>query len=96
MGSVVHLSKQVLVDLEELCPTLYKNPREKLATLVAVALEAGSCNTMEWAARLPIATQRAESRYAWVERFLSSDTVDEREVMRPLAAQILYHLAIKG
>ena len=89
MGSVVHLSKQVLVDLEELCPTLYKNPREKLATLVAVALEAGSCNTMEWAARLPIATKRAESRYAWVERFLSADTVDEREVMRPLAAQIL-------
>jgi hypothetical protein len=89
MGSVLHLSKQVLGDLEELCPDLYKNPREKLATLVAVALEAGSCNTMEWAARLPIATKRAESRYAWVERFLSADTVDEHAVMRPLAAQIL-------
>jgi hypothetical protein len=93
MGSVVHLSKQVLTDLEELCPDLYKSPREKLSTLVAVALEAGSCNTMEWAARLPIATQRAESRYAWVERFLSAETVDEREVMRPLAAQILLFAA---
>ena len=89
MGSVAHLSKQVLVDLTELCPDMYKSPREQLATLVAVALEAGSCNTMEWAARLPIATKRSESRYAWVERFLSADTVDEHAVMQPLAAQIL-------
>ena len=34
MGSVAHLSKQVLVDLTELCPDMYKSPREKLATLV--------------------------------------------------------------
>jgi hypothetical protein len=96
MGSVKHLSGRVLKDLEELCPDLYKNPRKKLATLVATALEAGSCNTMEWAARLPIATQRAESRYAWIERFLSAPTVDEAEVMRPLAAQILLFAAASG
>ena len=71
MGSVKHLSTQVLSDLEDLCPDLYKNPREKLATLVAVSLEAGSCNTMEWAARLPLETHRAESRYAWIAKRLT-------------------------
>jgi hypothetical protein len=96
MGSVKYLSAHVLADLEELCPALYKNPREKLATLVAVALEAGSCNTMEWAARLPIETQRPESRYAWVERFLSAGTLDQTRVMRPLAEQILLFAGVSG
>lgn len=96
MGSVEYLSQQVLEDLEELCPALYKSPREKLSVLVAVALEAGSCNTMEWAARLPVATARAESRYAWVERFLSAHTLPEEAVMRPLAAQILLFASAHG
>lgn len=89
MGSVAHLSQQVLNDREKLCPTLYKSPREKLSILVAVALEAGSCNTMDWAARLPIETARAKSRYAWIERFLSAPTLPVEATMRPLAAQIL-------
>ncbi len=42
MGSVAHLSKQVLKDLEELCSTLYKNQGEKLATLVSVAVPIGA------------------------------------------------------
>lgn len=69
MGSVEYLSQRVLEDLEELCPALYKSPREKLSILVAAPLEAGSCNTMEWVARLPMATDRAESRYLGLSGF---------------------------
>ncbi len=89
MSSIKHLAYQVEEDLAELCPFLYKNPREKLAVLVATAVETGSCNTMELAARLPLGTERLESRYAWVERLLSAKTIDDSAVMAPLAAQII-------
>jgi hypothetical protein len=89
MSSVQRLGERVLQDLSALCPDMYKNPREKLATLVAVAVDARSCNLMEWAARLPIASEKTNSRYAWVERFLSADTVQENHIMQPLARQVL-------
>jgi len=89
MSSIKHLAFQVEDDLTELCPFLYKNPREKLALLVATAIETGSCNTMELAGRLPLETERSESRYAWVERLLSTKTIDDSAVMAPLAEQII-------
>jgi hypothetical protein len=51
---------------------------------------------MEWAARLPIGTIRTESRYAWVERFLSASSLDEASVMEPLAEQILLFASASG
>lgn len=96
MTTVQHLSQRVWEDLGEFCPDLYKSPREKLATLVAVAVESSTCNLMEWAARLPIATSRMESRYAWVERFFQAETLDEDAVMRPFARQICAHSCQRG
>jgi len=56
MSSVNYLAYEVEDDIKDLCPFLNKSPREKLAVTVATAIETGSCNTIELAARLPIET----------------------------------------
>jgi hypothetical protein len=81
MGSVLHLAKGLEGDLRGFLPHLYKSPLEKLAIMVAGVVEARSCNLMELAARLPLETKRVGSRYAWIERFLSADTIDDMDVM---------------
>jgi hypothetical protein len=96
MSAIKHLAKCVESDLAVLLPTLYKNPREKLAVMVASLIETRSCNTMELAARLPIETERAESRYAWIERFLSADTIDDMEVMEAMSLGLLATLSAQG
>jgi hypothetical protein len=96
MGSVLHLSSCIHTDLLDLCPDLYKSPREKLSLMVGALIEAQSCNLMDLAALLPLETERAGSRYAWIERFLSADTVDERGVQKALTRQLLHHLHGRG
>ena len=93
--SVSHLAKHLVASLEAFCPNMYKNPREKLAIMASCLIETRSCNLMELAARLPIETERTESRYMWIERFLSTHTVKPDEVMKPLASQAL-SLAAQG
>jgi hypothetical protein len=96
MGTVERLVQAIGVDLRELLPEMYKNPREKLATMVACLIETRSCNTMELAARLPLQTERAESRYAWIERFLSAETIDDLAVMETLSRRLLATLSKQG
>jgi hypothetical protein len=75
---------------------MFKSPRDKLAIMIAALIEARSCNTMELAARLPIETERAASRYAWVERFLSTETIDDMDVMETLTRGLLPTLSAQG
>ncbi len=96
MGSVAHLAGCIGVDLAELFPAMYKNPREKLAIMVASVVETRSCNTMELAARLPLETARAESRYAWIERFLSAGTIDDMAVMEVMTKRLLSTLSAQN
>lgn len=96
MGTVEHLATCIEQDLCALFPAMYKNPRKKLATMIAALIETRSCNTMELAARLPIETERAESRYAWIERFLSTDTIDDMDVMEAMTRRWLPTLSARG
>lgn len=96
MSSISYLAGCVESDLHELFPAMYKSPREKLALMVACLIETRSCNTMELAARLPIATDRSVSRYFWIERFLSAKTIDDMEVMSVLSARLLSSLCAHG
>ena len=48
---------------------------------------------MELAARLPLETDRSESRYAWIERFLSAETIDDMAVMAVMSRRLLATLA---
>jgi hypothetical protein len=96
MGAIAHLAKSLEGDLAALMPSMYKNPRAKLSVMVACLIEARSCNTMELAARLPIETGRAESRYAWIERFLSTDTIDDMDVMEAMTRRLLVTLSAQG
>lgn len=96
MSSVKSLGAKVLEGLLEYCPSIQKNPREKLATLVGVAIESGSCNLMEWCNRLPMATELEASRYAWIERFMKAETVQPDAVMGEMAAQVLANAARNG
>lgn len=75
---------------------MYKSPREKLALMTACVMEGRSCLIPEIAARLPIETERADSRYMWVERFLSTHTVKPDDIMQPLARQALSVAANDG
>lgn len=92
MTSVSHLADHIHRDLLDLVPDLKKSPRQKLAIMVSALIERQSCNLMELAAVLPLETDKPNSRYAWIERFLSADTVDEAMIMAALAHQIFQHL----
>jgi Transposase DDE domain len=94
MGTVEHLAGCVEKDLLEMFPALHKSPREKLAVMVAAVVETRSCNTMELAARLPLGTERTESRYAWIERFLSADTLDDMAMMEVMTRRLLATLSV--
>ena len=96
MGAVQHLAKCIEQDLTAMFPSMFKSPREKLAIMIAALIEARSCNTMELAARLPIETERAASRYAWVERFLSTETIDDMDVMETMTRGLLPTLSAQG
>ncbi len=96
MGSVEFLAGRLEADLRVFLPHDYKSPVKKLSVMVASVIEARSCNLMELAARLPLETQRSESRYAWVERFLSTDTIDDMDVMDALADAAVQAAARNG
>lgn len=87
MSSIRHLGNQVLEDLKRLVPGMRKNPREKLALLVGVAVESQTCNLAEWSAKLPIETENEASRYTWIERFFRARTMNDRDIMAVFARQ---------
>lgn len=89
MSSIRHLGNQVLEDLKRLMPGMRKNPQEKLALLVGVAIENQTCNLAEWSAKLPIETEKEASRYTWIERFFRAKTMNDREIMTVFARQAL-------
>ena len=96
MGTVDHLARCVEADLSGLFPEMYKNPREKLAVMIACLIETRRCNTTELAARLPLETDRAESRYAWIKRFLSAETIADMSVMETTTRGLLKTLSARG
>jgi len=96
MGSIEGLSEAIEKDMKNLLPDMYKSPREKLAMMVACLVETRSCNTMELAARLPIESDREETRYAWIERFLSAKTIEDMDVMKHMTQRLFATLGKNG
>ena len=87
MSTVSHLAEEVSSGLRAVLPGINKNPLYKLSLCAAAVLEVQSCNTMEIAAVLPLEAERIDMRYQWLSRFLSTDSIDNDEVMWPFVRQ---------
>src|ERR1700761_1994948 len=96
MSSVEHLADCIEQDLRVYLPKAYKNPLRKLSVMVGCMIETKSCNTMALAARLPMESGRFESRYRWVERFLSTETIEDMRVMESLSIALLETVSRNG
>ena len=89
MSSVQTLSEEIYHGLFQHLPSLKKSPRKKLSYCIAAILEVQTCNTMEIANVIPLETERLDMRYQWLSRFLSTDSLENDDVMRPLIQQIV-------
>lgn len=96
MGTISHLAEEVSSGLRAVLPGINKNPLYKLSLCAAAVLEVQSCNTMDIAAVLPLETERIDMRYQWLSRFLSTDSIDNDEVMRPFIRQALETASASG
>ncbi len=96
MSTVRHLAEEVSSGLRAVLPGINKNPLYKLSLCAAAVLEVQSCNTMDIAAVLPLETERIDMRYQWLSRFLSTDSIDNDEVMRPFIRQALETASASG
>jgi len=96
MSTVSHLAEEVSSGLRAVLPGINKNPLHKLSLCAAAVLEVQSCNTMDIAAVLPLETERIDMRYQWLSRFLSTDSIDNDEVMRPFIRQALETASASG
>lgn len=96
MSTISHLAEEVSSGLRAVLPGINKNPLYKLSLCAAAVLEVQSCNTMDIAAVLPLETERIDMRYQWLSRFLSTDSIDNDEVMRPFIRQALETASASG
>ena len=89
MSNIEHLSLSLESALIEYCPLMYKNPRKKLSIMIAALIEARSCQIPQLGLYLPLESEDAHTRYMWIERFLSADTIKPFEIMQPFVRQAL-------
>lgn len=61
--------------LRRIHPQLRKTVVKKLAPCVAAVIQTQTANTAQWAAVLPIATERADMRLQWIGRLLANPLV---------------------
>jgi hypothetical protein len=96
MDGVTRLAESISQELQLRLPGQRKTQRRKLSLLVATMLQVRSANLTELAAGLPIAADRTDMRYHWIERFLKNDLVDSDAVMEPFAREVMEHAASAG
>jgi len=70
-------------------PFQNKKQRERLALLVATALQVRSVNLNELAAAVLRATERLDMRYQRISRILGNDLIDIDEAIAPYAREVL-------
>src|ERR1700760_1308067 len=96
MGTVQGLAKAVEGELAGVMPDMYRDPPKRLAIMVPCWVETRSSNKRDLGAKLPIETERVESRYAWIERFLSAETIDDMAAMGGRRGGVVGALPEKG
>ena len=96
MSTVRHLAEEVSFGLRAVLPGINKSPPRKLSLCAAAVPEVRSCNTMDIAAVLPLETERIDMRYQWLSRFLSTESIDNDEVMRPFIHQAVQAASASG
>jgi hypothetical protein len=83
MGSVKRLADEVARGLGAVHPR--KTVLSQLALAVGAMIEGHSPNTMEWANRLPLDTERQDLREPWRQRLLKNARLDPAVVIAPVA-----------
>jgi hypothetical protein len=96
MSGIERLAETIAADLGRHLPNQRKTQRGKLALLVATMLQVRSANLMDVAACLPRPSERLDSRYQWIKRFLANARVVSEAVMEPYGREILARLAARG
>src|SRR3954452_568336 len=96
MSGIEQLAQTVATDMEQRLPGQRKTQRGKLALLVATMLQVRSANLMDGAACLPRPTERLDSRYQWIKRFLANAHVISDAVMAPYGREVLARLSAQG
>lgn len=96
MGTVASLAREIEDGLQQLHPGLRKTIVKKLAPTIAAVIQTQTANTAQWAAVLPIETERADMRLQWIARLLANPLLDSRGIMAPLARHQLGDAARHG
>lgn len=85
MGTVSCLSTEIEQGLRRVHPRLRKTVVRKLAPTIAAVIQTQTANTAQWAAVLPIETERADMRLQWIARLLANPLLESRRLMEPFA-----------
>ena len=96
MGTVACLAGKIEEGLRRVHPRLRKTVVKKLAPTIAAVIQTQTANTAQWAAVLPIETERADMRLQWVARLLANPLLESERVMEPFARHRLSEAAAHG
>src|SRR5919205_1494201 len=96
MGGIEQLGETIAADMARRLPGQRKTQRGKLALLVATMLQVRSANLMDVAACLPRPSERVDSRYQWIKRFLANAHGVSDAVMAPYGRAVLARLSARG
>ena len=96
MGTVAWLAAGLEAGLRRVHPRLRKTVVKKLAPTVAAVIQTQTANTAQWAAVLPVATERADMRLQWIARLLANPLLDSALLMEPYARHRLSAASAHG
>ena len=96
MGTVAYLAREIEHGLRRMHPRLRKTIVKKLAPAIAAVIQTQTANTAQWAAVLPIATERTDMRQQWIARLLANRLLQSVVIMEPLARHRLGEAAANG
>lgn len=69
---------------------------EEVGATVAAVIQTQTANTTQWAAVLPVATERADMRLQWIARLLANPLLDSALLMEPYARHRLSAASAHG
>jgi hypothetical protein len=96
LGTVACLAAEIEQGLRRVHPRLRKTVVKKLAPTIAAVIQTQTANTAQWAAVLPIQTERTDMRMQWIARLLANPLVDSEQIMEPFARHRLNEAAANG
>ena len=96
MGTVKRLAEEVERGLRESHPERRKTVVSKLSLAVGAMIEGQTPNTVEWANRLPLETERQDMREQGLRRLSKNPLLDCEAVMEPVARQERQEAARNG